>query len=146
MILISAWLIRPDKDEVAQFLDRHASRAGEVADESWNYPELHNPLLFLNFDPYVLDEIEEAEDIEYLVSKDAKLSFLVVSMRLCLSRKGRFSETVDAAQYLTIELLSNFDGFADDNEDVFWDYDEIKNGTKKNGLQFLETEYGYGNS
>jgi len=139
--IISVWLIQVNENEVIQFLDNVAPRIEVVNDLQWNYPVLHDPLLFVGFDPYILDEFEEVEEIAYLISKDEELSFLVIYMRLRVSRKGRAA--VEAARHLTSKLLSRFNGFVMDDREVFWDAEEIRNSTKKNSLQFLEAELGY---
>lgn len=146
MILISAWLSGANEEDVSRYLDSVAFRVETKDDLHWDYPDAQDRLLSIGFDPYWINGIEETEEIANLISKNEELSFLVIYMRFCVSRKGHFPEMVEAARKLTSELLSHFDGFAWDNEDVFWDRDEIRNNTKKSGLQFLEAELNYASS
>ncbi len=137
--IVSVCFARGQWEAVVRYLDSVAPRVEEIGWLQWNYPSLHEPVVFLNDDPHFVDAFEEEDEIVELLHWSEDLSLATLSIRLRLhSDIGR--DSVEAAQHLALELLLRFGGFAHDENGVFWSREEIAHGVSKHGLRFLQEE------
>lgn len=102
--------------------------------QQWNYPDAANPSVSLYEYDNLLEEYED-EDLDRLFAAMGDWHSSILCIELRRSQENR---ACDDAERLTLLLLEQFVGAADDSYSAVWTRQEIAEGVCKQDGKFLD--------